>query len=96
MSYSWKPLSPEASTFPHTHTHNVLREHREPSAHSRTNKPFTSTKPNTSTYGNITEDFGGKCPRHFHSTRQETSDSEASLEGKDVDKESHSDSRLKD
>ena len=21
MSYSWKPLSPEASTFPHTHTH---------------------------------------------------------------------------
>ena len=41
MSYSWKPLSPEASTFPHTHTHNVLREHREPSAHSHTNKPFT-------------------------------------------------------
>ena len=21
VSYSWKPLSPEASTFPHTHTH---------------------------------------------------------------------------
>ena len=41
VSYSWKPLSPEASTFPHTHTHNVLREHREPSAHLRTNKPFT-------------------------------------------------------
>ena len=45
VSYSWKPLSPEASTFPHTHTHththNILREHREPSAHSRTNKPFT-------------------------------------------------------
>ena len=44
VSYSWKPLSPEASTFPHTHTHththNVLREHWEPSAHSRTNKPF--------------------------------------------------------
>ena len=52
----------------------------------------SSTKPNTSTYGNITEDFGGKRPKHFHSTRQETSDSEASLEGKDVDKESHSDS----
>ena len=52
----------------------------------------SSTKPNTSTYGVITEDFGGKCPRHFHSTRQETSDSEASLEGKEVDKESHSDS----
>ena len=40
VSYSWKPLSPEASTFPHTHTHNVLREHREPSAHLRTNNPF--------------------------------------------------------
>ena len=40
MSYSWKPLSPEASTFPHTHTHNILREHREPSAHLCTNKPF--------------------------------------------------------
>ena len=42
VSYSWKPLSPEASTFPPppTHTHNVLREHWEPSAHSRTNKPF--------------------------------------------------------
>ena len=45
VSYSWKPLSPEASSFPPpppppTHTHNVLREHREPSAHSRTNKPF--------------------------------------------------------
>ena len=25
----------------HTHTHNVLRDHWEPSAHSRTNKPFT-------------------------------------------------------
>ena len=41
VSYSWKPLSPEASTFPDTHTHNVLREHRQPSAHSRTNKPFS-------------------------------------------------------
>ena len=40
VSYSWKPLSPEASTFPHTHTHNILHEHREPSAHSRTSKPF--------------------------------------------------------
>ena len=38
--YSWKPLSPEASTFPHTHTHNILCEHQEPSAHSHTNKPF--------------------------------------------------------
>ena len=52
----------------------------------------SSTKPNTSTYGTITEDFGGKCPRYFHSTRQETSDSEASLKGKEDDKESHSDS----
>ena len=50
----------------------------------------SSTKPNTSTYGTITEDFG--LPRHFHSTRQETSDSEASLKGKEDDKESHSDS----
>ena len=52
----------------------------------------SSTKPNTSSYGNISEDLGGKCPKHLYSTRQETSDSEASLEGKDVDKESHSDS----
>ena len=52
----------------------------------------SSTKPNTSTYGVITGDFGGKHPRHFHSTRQETSDSKASLEGKEVNKESHSDS----
>ena len=28
-------LSPEASTFPHTHTHNILRELQEPSTHSR-------------------------------------------------------------
>ena len=46
VSYSWKPLSPEASTFPHTHTHNILREHREPSAHSRTNKPFRLVRVN--------------------------------------------------
>ena len=52
----------------------------------------SSTKPNTSTYGTITEEFGGKRPRYFHSTRQETSDSEASLKGKEDDKESHSDS----
>ena len=52
----------------------------------------SSTKPNTSSYGNISEDLGGKCPKHLYSTRQETSDSEASLEGKDVDKEGHSDS----
>ena len=50
------------------------------------------TKPNTSSYGNISEDLGGKRPKHLYSTRQETSNSEASLEGKDVDKESHSDS----
>ena len=52
----------------------------------------SSTKPNTSSYGNISEDLGGKRPKHLYSTRQETSDSEASLEGKDVDKEGHSDS----
>ena len=52
----------------------------------------SSTKPNTSTYGAITEEFGGKRPRYFHSTRQETSDSETSLKGKEDDKESHSDS----
>ena len=52
----------------------------------------SSTKPNTSTYGTITEDFGGKRPKHFYSIRQETSDSEASLKGKEDDKESHSDS----
>ena len=40
VSYSWKPLSPEASTFPHTHTHNIVCELQEPSTHSRTNKPF--------------------------------------------------------
>ena len=52
----------------------------------------SSTKPNTSTYGTITEDFGGKCPRHLYSTTQETSDSEASPKVKEDDKESHSDS----
>ena len=41
VSYSWKPLSPEASTFPHTHTHHILCELQEPSAHSRLNYPFT-------------------------------------------------------
>ena len=40
VSYSWNPLSPEASTFPHTHTHNILRELQEPSAHSRIKEPF--------------------------------------------------------
>ena len=52
----------------------------------------SSTKPNTSTYGTITEDFGGKRPKYFHSTRQEASDSEVSLKGKEDDRESHSDS----
>ena len=33
-----KFISPHTHT--HTHMHNVLREHREPSAHLRTNKPF--------------------------------------------------------
>ena len=52
----------------------------------------SSTKPNTSAYGNISEDLGGKRPKHLYSTRQEISDSEVSLEGKDVDNEGHSDS----
>ena len=52
----------------------------------------SSTKPNTSSYGNISEDLGGKRPKHLYSTRQEISDSEVSLEGKDVDNEGHSDS----
>ena len=65
VSYSWKPLSPEASTFPHTHTHththNVLREHREPSAHSRTNKPFigSSSQKRESSSKTVTS---GKAP----------------------------------
>ena len=52
----------------------------------------SSTKPNTSSYGNISEDLGGKCPKHLYSTGQEISDSEVSLNGKDVDYEGHSDS----
>ena len=52
----------------------------------------SSTKPNTSSYGNISEDLDGKRPKHLYSTRQEISDSEAYLEGKDVDNEGHSDS----
>ena len=52
----------------------------------------SSTKPNTSSYGNISEDLGGKRPKHFYSTSQEISDSEVSLEGKDVDNEGDSDS----
>ena len=52
----------------------------------------SSTKPNTSSYGNISEDLGGKRPKHLYSTGQEISDSEVSLDGKDVDYEGHSDS----
>ena len=52
----------------------------------------SSTKLNTSSYGNISEDLGGKRPKHFYSTRQEISDSDVSLEGKNVDNEGHSDS----
>ena len=40
VSYSWKPLSPEASTFPHTHTHNIVRELQEPSTHSHLINPL--------------------------------------------------------
>ena len=64
VSYSWKPLSPEASTFPPTHTHthtlNVLREHREPSAHSHTNKPFTQNVHSGQQAGTMKCDFCGK------------------------------------
>ena len=34
------PLTRSKYIPPPPHTHNVLREHLEPSAHSRTNKPF--------------------------------------------------------
>ena len=40
--FSWKPLSPEASTFPHSHTHNDVRELQEPSTYSRYPNQFTN------------------------------------------------------
>ena len=49
------------------------------------------TKPNTSAYGKVT-DVGGKCPRHHHKEKGETSDSDTSLRSRKDDKESHSDS----
>ena len=51
----------------------------------------SSTKPNTSAFGIITDD-GGKCPKYLYGSKQEASDSDTSLKGKEDDKESHSDS----
>ena len=49
----------------------------------------SSTKPNTSAYGIITDDG---CPKYLYGSKQEASDSDTSLKGKEDDKESHSDS----
>ena len=51
----------------------------------------SSTKPNTSAFGIITDD-GGKHPKYLYGSKQEASDSDTSLKGKEDDKESHSDS----
>ena len=64
---------------------------RSSSKRSSTKAKASPTKPNTSAFGQVTEDVGGKHPRYFHSTRQETSDSETSLKDKEDDKESPSD-----
>ena len=48
-------------------------------------------KPNTSAFGIVT-DKGGKYPKHLYEEKQEASDSDTSLKGKEDDKESHSDS----
>ena len=50
-----------------------------------------SVKPNTSAYGNVTDD-GGKHPKYLYGQKQEASDSDASLKDKEDDQESHSDS----
>ena len=50
-----------------------------------------SVKPNTSAYGNVTDD-GGKCPKYLYGKKQEASDSDTFLKDKEDDKESHSDS----
>ena len=51
----------------------------------------STIKPNTSVFGIVTDE-GGKCPKHLYEEKQEASDSDTSLKGKEDDNEGHSDS----
>ena len=67
------------------------RPKRGSSKRSSLRSKASPTKLNTSAFGTITED-GGKHPKYLYGGKQEASDSDTSLKGKEDDKESHSDS----
>ena len=64
---------------------------RTSSKRSSSRAKASTIKPNTSAFGIVTDE-GGKCPKHLYEEKQEASDSDTSLKGKEDDNESHSDS----
>ena len=64
---------------------------RTSSKRSSSRAKASNIKPNTSAFGIVTDD-GGKCNKHLYEEKQEASDSDTSLKGKEDDNESHSDS----
>ena len=64
---------------------------RTSSNRSSSRAKASNIKPNTSAFGIVTDE-GGKCPKHLYEEKQEASDSDTSLKGKEDDNESHSDS----
>ena len=64
---------------------------RTSSKRSSSRAKASTIEPNTSAFGIVTDE-GGKCPKHLYEEKQEASDSDTSLKGKEDDNESHSDS----
>ena len=67
------------------------RSKRTSSKRSSFRAKASPIKPNTSAFGIVTDE-GGKHPKHLYEEKQQASDSDTSLKGKEDDKESHSDS----
>ena len=66
-------------------------DYKPPIKLEKTKSKRTSSKPNISAFGIVTDE-GGKCPKHLYEEKQEASHSDTSLKGKEDDNESHSDS----
>ena len=67
------------------------KDKKSQSRKGKSGSKSSGTKPNTSSYGAVSEK-GGKCPKSFSGGKHGGSDSDVSHQVQQIDKESHSDS----